>query len=389
MIRPPFRLYAQLSFWMVLLSVVTLIIFIIGMVLFYVDLQQQWFAGLPESERNALIMLIEKKEISQEALVTLVNTFSLSWSDGYANSEIWAVVKFSGLAIICAMILGVFFSKHLTRPIEAVTDAARAVADGEFTTNVSRRLGHSYETRELLDSFNSMTKALVRAERESLEVSASIAHELRTPLTILRGRLQGLEDGAFDLSPKLVGSMISQVDTLSHIVSDLEVITRLSSGQLEVQAIPMSLEIEVQKVIDLLSPQLTDQGFEIELSLSPAKPVADPERVRQALTALIHNVQFHAMSGKYLRIDCGTDDDGAYIRVADRGPGVALGNEERVFERWWREDTARKRTADGRGSGLGLSVVHAIAQAHGGDVRHEKPASGTGAAFKIVFPLGQ
>jgi signal transduction histidine kinase len=107
--------------------------------------------------------------------------------------------------------------------------------------------------------------------------------------------------------------------------------------------------------------------------------------VRQALNALIANASQYAATGKYVRVETGVRGKNAYLKVLDKGPGISKKNRGRVFDRWWRAEKSRSRV--GGGSGLGLSVVKAIARAHSGDVRVFDGLEGKGVSFVIFIPL--
>ncbi|WP_291078143.1 cell wall metabolism sensor histidine kinase WalK [Hyphomonas sp.] len=378
------KLRTQLSFSMIMTAFVALGVFCLGMISFYLFLQKSWLSGLSDENRATLQTLMDDGTVSSDALTTLISTFSFSWSGGYAQAELAALITLVILAALCAVVIGLIMSKRMCAPIETVTDAALEIANGNFTLALPQIQGGAAETEELVKAFRTMTDALSAAERETMESSAAIAHELRTPLTILRGRLQGLNDGAFEPSKEMTDSLIAQVDTLSGIVDELSLLSRLSAGKFELQAIEIDLVGEVQKVVTPLRPDLESLGLQITLLDEPVKLIADPVRIRQALTALIDNVKHYAASGQHIEISTYKDGMHGYIEVSDRGPGIDPVDHENVFQRWWRGDESRNRAKGG--TGLGLSVVKSIIEAHGGKVSASTNAHG-GATFTLCLPL--
>lgn len=381
----PRRLRTQLSLSMTLTAVTALVIFISGMVVFYAYLQESWIDGLHEDNRRTLAALIENERIDPEALTTLVSAFSLSWSEGYATKEITMLILFVMIAVICSIIIGIFVARRISKPIETVTDAALKVAGGSLNFQVRHERGASIEAHDLLQTFNKMTRSLEQAERETAASAAAIAHELRTPLTILRGRLQGLSDGAFEPSQEMLGALIGQVDTLARIIDDLATLSRLTAGQYVPKTALTDLAEEVHTVLTGFAPDLEKEGFTLIQSLEPAITQADPARIRQALSALIENARRYAISGKYIRVETFLKNGHACLKVIDHGPGIAAEDHGRVFDRWWRAETSRTR-AEG-GSGLGLSVVKAIVLAHDGSVEVSDNVTGSGAVFLIELPV--
>jgi two-component system sensor histidine kinase AdeS len=385
MIYKRFHLRTQLSIAMILTSVMALAIFIIGMLGFYIYVQERWIESLSVANRETLKALVENESVDVEALTTLVNVFSISWAEGYAIKEITALLIFVSFAIVCSIFIGIMVARRLSHPIESVTHAALKVASGEFSYQVDVKVAMSLEAHDLLLSFNKMTRYLESAERESTESAAAIAHELRTPLTVLRGRLQGMSDGTFQASSDLLEALVGQVDTLSYIVTDLETISRLDSGRLKFEEGAINLADIARSVVTSTAPDIEINGTVLEHDLKPAQVRGDGARIRQALNALIENARQYAAIGKYVRVETGVKGNYGYLKVMDSGPGISKKNRERVFDRWWRAEGSRSRVAGG--SGLGLSVVNAIARAHSGDVKVFDGVDGKGVSFVIFIPL--
>lgn len=380
-----FHLRTQLSIAMILTSVMALVIFIFGMLGFYIYVEERWIASLSAANRETLKALVENESVDAQALTTLVNVFSISWSEGYAVREMTALLIFVFIAIICSIFIGIIVARRLSQPIESVTYAALKVANGAFSDQLDHKKAMSLEAHDLLLSFNKMTRYLESAERESTASAAAIAHELRTPLTVLRGRLQGMSDGTFEASQALLEALMGQVDTLSHIVTDLETISRLDSGRLKFEEDVIDLADIARSVVTSTAPDIEINGTIFEYDLQPALVRGDGARVRQALNALIANASQYAATGKYVRVETGVRGKNAYLKVLDKGPGISKKNRGRVFDRWWRAEKSRSRV--GGGSGLGLSVVKAIARAHSGDVRVFDGLEGKGVSFVIFIPL--
>lgn len=379
------KLRTLLSLSMIFIALAALGVFILGMITFYLVAQNIWLTSLSTANQATLYALIRDETISPNALTALVSAFSIYWGKGgYAQAELVALIVLVIVATLVSVVTGMLVARKLSAPIESVTRAAHEIAQGNLGLDIPKIAGGASETQDLLAAFRVMTQGLEEAEREATESSAAIAHELRTPLTILRGRLQGLGDGAFSPSKNMTDGLIAQVDTLSRIVDELGLLSRLSAGRFVPQIIEIDLVEEVERVITTVRPDLDRIGMQLDVALKPVSLRADPVLIRQALAALIENAKRYAACGGYLNIGTYADDEFAYLTLSDRGPGIAPSDHAKVFERWWRGDASRNR-AEG-GTGLGLSVVRAIARAHGGDAS-VRTNDAKGALFIVTLPL--
>ncbi len=378
------KLRTQLARSMALTALTALGVFSIGMVLFYAGLQETWLQSLSEDNRRTLELLMIDGAVAPHALATLISAFSFSWSGGYARAEVTAFTVLMMIAALCAMLIGRALSRKVSTPIELVTDAALRIAEGQYPSDLPDVKGAARETEDLIKAFRAMTRALEAAERETTESSAAIAHELRTPLTILRGRLQGMRDEVFEPSKKMTDGLIGQVDTLSKIVDDLSLLSHLRTGTMRLEHVNFDLSVEVERVLTLSRPDLEAQGFDIVTELQTTPMRGDPERIRQAVNALIENARRYAHDGKYLKLSTYLDKSGVWLVITDRGPGIDPAQCERVFERWWRNEQSRNRGEGG--TGLGLSVVKSIVEAHGGRVAARRNEEGRGLSMTAVFP---
>jgi len=295
----------------------------------------------------------------------------------------WALVLLSLIAIGVGVGASVILAARLAEPIEEVAATARRMANGDLGAHTALQQRGAREIAQLVDDFNYMATELEGLQRESIESSAAIAHELRTPLTILRGRLQGMHDGLFLAGPKEIRGLINQVEVLGRIVDDLLTVSLASTGALELRRRPIDVATEVEDLLLTIQPDLEAAGLFVELDLRPAQTDADAPRLRQATLALLENARRHAATGGVVRVETGLEGSHVFVRILDRGPGLLPGDFAHVFDRFWRAEGSRSRESGG--SGLGLSVVAAIAQAHGGRAR-AGPRDGGGAIFEVILP---
>jgi|688.fasta_scaffold198527_2 two-component system sensor histidine kinase BaeS/two-component system sensor histidine kinase AdeS len=305
---------------------------------------------------------------------------------GQARAQLYSDL---GLAVLTALAgfvslgLAMALGQRLARPMERVAQAARRVAQGDLNARAEPEHRSSLELRQLVDDFNRMADSLAATQRELKESTAAIAHELRTPLTILRGRLQGIHDGLFASGPAEITALIQQVESLSRVVEDLRVVSLAAANSLALERRSVELATEVESLLPVIEPDLHALGMRLELDLRPARVHADPQRLRQVLICLLDNARRYASEGGVVRIETCSAGSAGVLRVLDRGAGFPPGGAERAFERFWRSEASRSRQTGG--SGLGLSVVRAIADAHDGQARAANRPGG-GAVLEIQLP---
>ncbi len=358
------------------------VIVIVETQLFDIYEQRRVLSSLPAGVRDTLLALQNGAIPPPNRIRELINVQRKITDDGSVRSNI-ALVLFTLTAAIGAFAAGSMMLRRLGGGLNDVAAAAREVAQGNLAARAHAVRWASIEEAQLTEDFNAMAQALAEADRELKDSTAAIAHELRTPLTVLAGRLHGIRDGVFAPGTEQIDSLIHQVDGLARLVDDLRTMSLANSGQLALELAAFDLADAVRPVIEAMQPDLEAVGVQIDAKLKPAPMIGDAGRLRQALSAVLTNVQRYAPDSGQLRVETLRDRSGIRLRVLDRGPGLSDEAMRRAFERFWRGEQSRARTSGG--SGLGLSVVRAIAEAHHGSVTL-KPRKGGGAVFEMILP---
>lgn len=267
-------------------------------------------------------------------------------------------------ALVCAVI-GIFLARRVAGPLTDLTSAAAGLKSGDFSVSVATSNRSTREISSLVDTFNALAASLDTMEKRLRFNNMAVAHELRTPLTILQGSLQGMLDGVFPMDRKIICDLLLQVEGLSRIVEDLRTLSLAIGQQLVMERQSTDISQVVSAVLMSAKPMLKTSRLTVETGLQPAVIAADPSRIRQAVLALLENACRYAADGNWLR--CETErlpDESVVIRFLDRGPGFPQGLDAVATNPFWRGDPSRSRATGG--TGLGLSVVQAIALAHGG-----------------------
>lgn len=339
-------------------------------------------ASLTPSEARAVAMIEQRRMPPVADLRSLIGKQKRIGEEAVerANASLAILVL---LGTLIAFLLGYALLGRLGKGLTNVAFAARSVADGDLTARAKPMARASREEAQLALDFNRMAMSLQQAERELAESTAAIAHELRTPLTILRGRLHGLADGVFTLGAHEIDGLIYQVEGLGRLVDDLQTLSLANSSRMVLDCTPTDLGTEVRRVLMAMRPDLEAAGLELVLDFRPAPLVADAMRVRQVIGAVLNNALRYAAGSGMLRIVTWRDEGSAKLEITDRGPGLPEGGGEVAFDRFWRGEASRGRNTGG--TGLGLAVVRAIVEAHGGSASLRNHDDG-GAMFSMRLP---
>lgn len=288
--------------------------------------------------------------------------------------------------------LGLWVVRLGLRPLDAIGSTAAAIAEGDLSRRVERaeprtevgRLGIALNA--MLGQIESAFDAQRASERQLRRFVADASHELRTPLAAVRAYAELFTRGADRRPDDLARSMHGierESERLSALVEDLLLLARLDEGR-PLEREPVDLEGVVGEAVE--TAQTVEPERPIELQAEPAEVVGDRARLRQIVDNLLANVRAHTPPGAPVSVRVGQWDGSAVVEVSDAGPGLDAEEVARVFERFYRADASRSRESGG--VGLGLSIVAAVAKAHGGTVAAESQP-GEGATFRITLPLAE
>jgi two-component system OmpR family sensor kinase/two-component system sensor histidine kinase BaeS len=316
-----------------------------------------------------------------------------------------------GLAAVLLMLAAVF-SSRISRPLHRLTRAAESVAAGDLAVRVQGARIRELDT--LAGSFNRMADSLVAADKQRRQLTADVAHELRTPLTIIKGQLEGIQDGVYEPSPERVAGLLEKTDLLERLIEDLRLLALSEAGQL--QLFPESVEAEqlLEEAAESFAAQAYERGVALDICVEPGLPElqADPQRIEQVLTNLVGNALRYTQPGGAVTLRAfvspeqlaaeraarvtllstvGKEQPPAVARrsslvieVADTGEGIPAEDLPHIFDRFWRAD--RSRTRSSGGTGLGLAIARQIVEAHGGRM-WATSVVGQGTTVSFTLPL--
>ena len=288
------------------------------------------------------------------------------------------------IALALSALVGWWFARRITRPVQQLTTAAEAVAEGRFDQAVQVQ-SHD-ELGRLSQTFNDMTTRLQAARQMQVDFVADVSHELRTPLTSIKGTIETLREGAvndLDVRDHFLETVETETDRLIHLVNDLLVLSRADSAALNLSRKPTDVGELAQAVADRLAEQTRVLDLTIRVEVDPDVPLAwaDADRIEQVLRNLMDNaIKYSRPRGTItLRVSTAADN-WVLVQVADEGIGIPAAELPHLGQRFYRADKARSRG----GHGLGLAIAQSLIRAHGGELWLESiEGAGTTASFTL------
>jgi len=281
-----------------------------------------------------------------------------------------------GSIFFLATVLAWAAAGRILQPLRDLTETARAITD----TDISQRIDveGDDEIGELARTFNAMLDRLDDAFASERRFIDDAGHELRTPITVIRGNLEVMGDHPDDRA-ETVKVVTDELDRMSRIVDDLLDLAKAEQPDF-IQPGPIDLDEFIRELVGKATT-LDERAWRVERA-EPAQFSADRHRLNQAMMNLLRNAAEHTPSETPVRIGGKIEAGDVLLWVQDEGPGIPEEDHQRIFERFSRGETGKART---EGAGLGLAIVAAIAEAHGGEVEVVTPDEG-GTRFTMTIP---
>lgn len=287
-------------------------------------------------------------------------------------------------ATAVSLIIGVVLARSLTRPIQEITQATQAVAQGDLEQQVPVRSDD--ELGRLATSFNQMSADLAQSRDLRRQMTADIAHDLRTPLSLILGHAEALSDGVLPPTPETFDVIHDEARRLNRLVEDLRLLSLAEAGELPLAVRPVPPQSLLERALTAHAPAAQQKQIELTLDASPNLPevVVDPDRMAQVLDNLLANGLRYTPENGRIQLSARQNHATVQLKVQDSGPGMDATELAHVFDRFYRGDRSRQRHEGG--SGLGLAIAKSIVVAHNGRIWAES-APGQGATFIIELPL--
>lgn len=374
---------AEFSAMTVLLSITAGISLLVGLAAYHFG----WF----ERTRRLRWTLVGGYLLS--GVLTFVNVLVTAWQMFINPHDRTLATILLIFATCIAIAIGYFLSAALADKINALREAARAIAGGALSTRV--QVPGQDEVSELAESFNNMAAQLESAaakqrELESLrrELVAWVGHDLRTPLTSVRAIVEALADGMVDdpaTEARYLKTAKRDIHALSLLIDNLFEMAQIDAGGLKLDRQPNSLSDLVSDTLESFRTLADEKGITLQGHVTPdVDPVdLDARLIGRVLTNLVSNGIRHTPAGGAVQVYARAITGSVEVTIRDTGEGIRPEDLPHIFEQFYRGEKSRSRATGG--AGLGLAIAQSFVQAHGGSIRAESKV-GEGTQFTFVLP---
>ncbi len=290
--------------------------------------------------------------------------------------------------LFVAAVVGFFLAGKALKPIREISQTTRHITvnnlDERITVPVTRD-----DIGQLAATINGMLDRLSLSFQKITQFTADASHELRTPLTIMQGELEIALRGERSVDEYLetLGSCLEEVERMATIVNDLLLLSKSDMGQEVLNFEPVDMQLMVNNLLSHFQILADEHQINLGSDVDEVETIyGDQLRLRQMLVNLLSNAIRYTPAGGRIRVSLKNVENGIEVAVADTGIGIPEDAIPRIFDRFYRADKARSRQYGG--SGLGLSIVKWIVEAHNGSISVDSIV-GEGSVFRVFLPTGE
>jgi signal transduction histidine kinase len=313
-----------------------------------------------------------------------------------AESALLQAERISLAALVAALVLvaviSLWLTRSISRPVTALEQGMRAVADGELDHELGYRTDRRDEFGRLAMSFSEMSRQLRELDKLKAEYVSIASHELKTPINVILGYLQLMQEGIYgplnDRQHQVAETIGAQARTLARLASQLLDVSRFEAGggRIEPRAVHLSTMLdELERTFHVLAVQREIDFRIVRRPGLPEEVLWDPERINEVTGNLLSNAfKFTHAGGTVELVAAPAADGSVQIQVRDTGAGIPPEQLPHVFEKFYQADN--QRSASAKGTGLGLAIAKEIVEAHKGQIRCESSV-GNGTTFTLILPV--
>ncbi|MBE9004666.1 HAMP domain-containing histidine kinase [Fortiea sp. LEGE XX443] len=332
---------------------------------------------IPGSSIDSIIYLAKPVTLNGKSMAVFAIAHTTAGERGEVLEAVTVIIQLSAGVLILALVLAWVTSGKILAPLRLLAQTTRNISELELNQRIF--VDGKGELAELATTFNDMMDRLQTAFISQRNFINDAGHELRTPITIIRGHLELMGDDPQEIQETLA-LVMDELERMNRLVNDLILLAKAEQSDfllletVDVRSFTEELFVKIKA--------LGDRNWQLQ-STAKGKIVADRQRLTQAVMNLVQNATQHTKNTDTITIGSAIYLNKVKFWVHDTGEGIAKADQQRIFQRFARAVNSRRRS---EGSGLGLSIVQAIVEAHGGKVILASQL-GAGATFTILLPL--
>jgi signal transduction histidine kinase len=312
-----------------------------------------------------------------------------------AESALGKAEQISLGALVVALLLAggiaLWLTRSISRPVTALEEGMRAVADGDLDHSLPYKPDRRDEFGRLAISFHEMSRQLAELDKLKAEYVSIASHELKTPINVILGYLQLMQEGVFghlnEKQREVAQTIDTQGRTLARLASQLLDVSRFEAGGGRIEPRPIKLHAmldELERTFHVLAVQ---RDIHFRITRRPGLPdevIWDPERINEVTGNLLSNAFKFTRANGTVELTAAPADGAVRIEVRDTGAGIPAEQLPHIFEKFFMADN--QRAASAKGTGLGLAIAKEIVEAHKGQIGCESTV-GQGTVFTLVLPV--
>ena len=292
----------------------------------------------------------------------------------------------AGFGVVGAVLMGLFLSSILLKPIRNLMQASKSLAAGDLEQSVP--VTSKDELGQLSEAFNKMSADLRVADLQRKQMTANITHDLGTPFQVLAGYIEMAEVDPKGLTPHRLDVINSEIEHLRRLLKDLNMLSQADAKELAVEMQPVEPARLVEQVYQTYLPITEQAEVNLVMEIEPNLPMVelDDGRMVQVLKNLLDNALRYTEEDGHIWLAVKQNQGAIHFSVKDDGAGIPKDNLPYIFDRFYRGD--KSRTGRSGKSGLGLAISKALVQAQGGTITADSDGLGKGATITISIPIG-
>ncbi|WKV09291.1 HAMP domain-containing sensor histidine kinase [Thermoanaerobacterium sp. CMT5567-10] len=290
------------------------------------------------------------------------------------------------VTIILVLIISIYISKYLTKPILNIAKVASKLENGDYDVRVEE-IPKEEELLALTAAINHLGASLKNQGMLRAQLTQNIAHELRTPLSTLRSHLEAIIDGVWEPSKERMVSLYEEVVRLSNLINDIELLNKIEIDNLKINKVRFNLSDLVKSLLINYESIFINKNQHLEKNIEDGISIfADKDKISEVVINLLANANRYTGEGGNIKVKLYKEGKYAVLSVSDDGIGIPKEDLPFIYERFYRSEKSRNREYGG--SGLGLSITKAIIKAHNGMINAESILN-EGTKFTVKLPLDQ